>query len=656
MFTFCRDNKIRSVRRAAAVFLLCLTAAVSLSGCNRPPEITGLPDLSWLPWFSSFDLEGYRVDESLPLYDLTDLVQREGRTLCTAALIPGEENADGKSETMERILLISRDDNGSLIAETLDLSTGETDMLGSFPSSLTESDIVSLRVLHTDPLVMLDEVNGVLYRREIRAEGTQTGFSRDLADEEQDVDFFWTGGELYASGTDGRIWHYDDHLRRSLYWTLPADLTWLIPQASPSAGIRRFMTYRLADRQTACTLELSFPDLKWSLYASDREELPSSAAADDLICVLTAGRRPAVGIYDTAAETRKTLLLPFALQENPDPGTTEYDHLTPVIPGGGLDRTACLLLEEDAAGLPRRLLVWYHPGTASQSWSRTEASLLPYNGLIPSLPESSGVSEELLQQARELEETYDVRILLGNDVPREGFDYRVAACTEAENVASGLAVLEEALSLYPDGFFTALKGDHYREILFLLTGDLTPVNEDQYISNASAFSTTESGLGLVAMNVMMAPERQTLVHEITHIIDYRLLAEDRLDEDAWNAMNPEGFAYYDAYLNEDGESYETADDGRYTALSQGTPSEAKQYKDLYFVDSYSKTWSMEDRARLMEYLVLPEKDPAGSPPAWFKAPHLQEKAAFYLKLLRETFGTAEWPDETVWEQQLREAQ
>ncbi len=644
----------KKIRRSAAVLLVLLLTLTCLTGCAGLPSPSDILD-----WFGPhLDLEPLRVDSELPLYDLTSLTDREERLLCTAAIVPrGDADNDSSDPGSERLLLVSRNAVDDYVVETLDLSTGEFLRRCSInPAARDSSGLVSLRILSTEPFLLLDETCGVLYRQEGVTEGTEESSAAPrhliLSDEEREDYFFCSGGELYASSTDGKIWKYDSRFQRSLYWTLPSDLTWIIPQASPEEGIARFLTYRLADRQTACTLSLSLADKQFTVTYTDREELPAAAAAEGLIGTITRDRQPAIGIYDTVEETQRSLLLPVSLQQ-PDQ-TDEEDPFPyhPDIPSCGLTRSACILLEEDGSGMPGRILLWFHPDTVFQTWRRDTQEPLPGNGLIAQTEESSGVSGDLLDRASELSDTYGVRILLGTDVPQDGFDYTITPCTDEKILSQALTHLEDALALYPEGYFETLRGSHYRDILIMLTGALTPVSSSSYISNAGAFSTEDCGLGVIAADASVLSGRQTLIHEITHITDYRLLAEGLLDEEAWNSMNPEGFSYYEAYLNEEGESYETAGSRKYTALDPNTPSDKLDYKNLYFVDSYSKTWPMEDRARLMEYLMLEDDDPAGAPPAWYAAPHMQEKTDWYLQLLRRELGTEDWPEQTEWEKRL----
>ena len=71
--------------------------------------------------------------------------------------------------------------------------------------------------------------------------------------------------------------------------------------------------------------------------------------------------------------------------------------------------------------------------------------------------------------------------------------------------------------------------------------------------------------------------------------------------------------------------------------------------DSYFIDTYSRTFPTEDRARVMEYAMIGwdwmfSED--GSAP-------LREKLRYYADCIRDCFDTAGWPAVTRWEQPLQ---
>jgi len=123
------------------------------------------------------------------------------------------------------------------------------------------------------------------------------------------------------------------------------------------------------------------------------------------------------------------------------------------------------------------------------------------------------------------------------------------------------------LSLYPDTYFTQLKGSYYRNIVLCLTGALHPLDAASNISNAGAFATESNGTMQLAFDLYDDLSPDTVVHELTHAADYRFAGEGLLSEDEWNSMNPKGFSYYYSYINESGESYETAGSPENTAVS-----------------------------------------------------------------------------------------
>ena len=81
---------------------------------------------------------------------------------------------------------------------------------------------------------------------------------------------------------------------------------------------------------------------------------------------------------------------------------------------------------------------------------------------------------------------------------------------------------------------------------------------------------------------------------------------------------------------------------------------------IWFCDAYSKTFAMEDRARLMEKLLenaapASDQDHTDKPDRIFSSPHVQTKLRFYFYTLRQAFENSRWPEETVWEAELHRA-
>lgn len=251
------------------------------------------------------------------------------------------------------------------------------------------------------------------------------------------------------------------------------------------------------------------------------------------------------------------------------------------------------------------------------------------------------------QRADEMEETYGVRIYLGQEVTDAPFpDYTLEASDNLAYISDALDVLEVALSYYPEGYLEQLGGDSVREICFYLSGRMTPLDASVSIDDPGGLSCQVYGLELLAFNVdYIRP--QDVVHELTHVLDHWLEVEGTLDETDWSALNPEDFDYYYAYIDENGESYEWAGDTQYTTW--GADYYGGDMDSVYFIDPYSTTFPTEDRARLMEYVLA---SPGGRPDSAFSGVHLQAKLTYYFQCIRDIFDTAGWPEQTSWEAAL----
>lgn len=254
---------------------------------------------------------------------------------------------------------------------------------------------------------------------------------------------------------------------------------------------------------------------------------------------------------------------------------------------------------------------------------------------------------ELSQRAEELEAAYGVRVYLGQEAASLPFpDYTLESSEDLRAMSDGLDVLEQALAYYPEGYLSQLGGDTVRDLCFCLSGRMTPVDPSASIDDPGGLACQVDGLELMAFNVEYIQVRD-VIHELTHVLDHWLWTEETLDEGSWSALNPEGFDYYYAYIDENGQSYETTGSTQYTTWDEAWYS--GDVDSVYFIDPYSTTYPTEDRARLMEYVL------AGSwngPDSSFASVHLQAKLSYYFECIRNTFDTIGWPEQTSWEQAL----
>ena len=263
---------------------------------------------------------------------------------------------------------------------------------------------------------------------------------------------------------------------------------------------------------------------------------------------------------------------------------------------------------------------------------------LPAAELPPAIPHpGTAVSAELYEEAAVLSERFGISIRIADQCDTDYYGYTAAPILDGEMIRTGLALLEDTLSRYPEGFFSQLCYDNYRKIEINLMGSLTPKDlpEDANgFTSFVAFVEHHDSKSVMVLDLTYGLSlKQHIYHEFSHMIDGRLqfeanLREDALySEEAWAAMNPEGFDYQ--------WDYHTVDDSIWW-----------DGYDAWFIDAYSRTFPKEDRARILEYAMFGYHDPftEGSP--------LRDKLAYYAACIRDSFDTTGWPEVTLWEEPL----
>ena len=138
--------------------------------------------------------------------------------------------------------------------------------------------------------------------------------------------------------------------------------------------------------------------------------------------------------------------------------------------------------------------------------------------------------------------------------------------TDTVKIRDSLDMLENTLALYPDDYFEQLKGDDVRCICFYLVGSMQPIDSSVSIADPAGLSYLDNGLELIAISTDYGWSL-TVVHELNHVLDHRLEETGILDEEKWNSFNPQGFDYYYAYVDDDGNEVEYIASTDYTAQS-----------------------------------------------------------------------------------------
>ena len=258
-----------------------------------------------------------------------------------------------------------------------------------------------------------------------------------------------------------------------------------------------------------------------------------------------------------------------------------------------------------------------------------EGENLPVTSLDAVQAPESVVEKELYQQAADLSRRFGVDIRIAEQCALDYSHYQADVLLDPYQIRYALNVLDLAFSGYPEGFLSQLPFDTMEQIRIELVDNLRgKEGMDTHPIDIGGFAQENFDHYLIVFN-SLSLDTQTVYHELSHVIDKHLEWDASLrpqalfSEDAWLALQPEGFRYA----------------GSYTDM----PDSIRAYEDSgYFIHSYAMTFPTEDRATLMSAIMsdktVPEENPC-----------MAEKMRYYAACIRDCFDTEGWPESTLWE-------
>ena len=244
-----------------------------------------------------------------------------------------------------------------------------------------------------------------------------------------------------------------------------------------------------------------------------------------------------------------------------------------------------------------------------------------------------------------------VRIFYGEAGAAFNDPYPSGYLGEAECNPVSIYLALEAVSCfmegYPPGIFQEMVTEPVTGLELYLSGELS-ADGDGSVASAYGFSTTMDTTRIVVMNLDLLETRsqsyfeQCLAHEFMHVMEDRIYAcieETGIDYLAyWETFAPEPDAYYYSYFDEDGLEIS---DPAYTATGEEPGS-----GQIWFLDSYSRSYPPEDRARILEYLYAGEESMYAD---MFQEPHIRDKAQYLCAVIRACFPSCAGVETCPWE-------
>ncbi len=248
-------------------------------------------------------------------------------------------------------------------------------------------------------------------------------------------------------------------------------------------------------------------------------------------------------------------------------------------------------------------------GTAGQ-----EPMLLTDQGA--SLPYYRQNLSALRREADALADRYGITILIGEEAaaPIHG----LKAETLEPVLTQAMASLAQALGHFPEDILRKTAA-HFSDLTLCLV---------RSIENGGEGSCLLEGKVYVAIPV--GPDLgQRLYHGLFHLMETHIFSESTAF-DRWDQLNPAGFQYdYDFAAN--------------TVRNSGVYLFGEHRA---FVDTYAMSYPREDRARILEYAMLPEKE------SMFLPPVMQSKLRAVCAGIREAYDLEDREEAFLWEQYL----
>lgn len=296
---------------------------------------------------------------------------------------------------------------------------------------------------------------------------------------------------------------------------------------------------------------------------------------------------------------------------------------------------ACFLISYDATLTPS-LLVWnYEKNNNGLRYLPLKSS---EEALSLDLLKVSSLTDEGYRDARlfadSLEETYGIKIFLGDEVPAQLSTYQFTRLPSYKDTKESLKLLDYALSLYPEGFFQKLCYGNNHNLEIYLSGPMASDSSDM-LHSPNGFSIEYGSNTLIVLDATnYAHWDYTLHHELSHVIDTKLLFLNQYSlgcsftENTWNSFNPDDFCYADSYTD-------------YKKLF------LDEYRGEYFIDSYGISFATEDRAEIFGRIMQCYQNQTWSKVPFAAESKLYQKYEYYCTSIREGFDYS--TEELNWE-------
>lgn len=243
-------------------------------------------------------------------------------------------------------------------------------------------------------------------------------------------------------------------------------------------------------------------------------------------------------------------------------------------------------------------------------------------------PDEAGLSA-LEERIAQMEQKYGFDILWREEaaavIPWEGYRFETEYVPQVYEQA--LTELGLVLQDFPEGLFLQAAEWTGNPPQLVLVRGIYGEPEQGTLQSAPSIQYQLDGKAYLAISLWADVDR-AFCHGVSHLVETRILSTCTAYYE-WNTLNPAGFQYDNNYITN-----QNRQDEQYL-----------QEADRSFIDMYSMSFAIEDRARIFEYACLPDNE------VYFTSPTMQEKLRRICNGMRQAFGLQF--ENYPWEQYLQ---
>ena len=230
---------------------------------------------------------------------------------------------------------------------------------------------------------------------------------------------------------------------------------------------------------------------------------------------------------------------------------------------------------------------------------------------------------EIVDIEDEIRDKYSVNILTGEAAAKHiRENVEADAVKEETRVLYSIKKISVYIKRFGKAFFDDFRYGTSKGLYILLTG-YTQVTNDGAKIDAGGVAFRQDDIFYIILNINNEDPARNFCHEIMHSMEQNSDSDTLFPE--WKNYNPKGFKYADSYAQQT--------DSKYTLNGPDD-------NEVYFMDEYSKTNAMEDRARVFENMLAPDKKEEcqinGLPRLKAKAMYIRERVCKVYTSLKDT--------------------